>query len=144
MQEILRKFAKIFKIILKKIAKMQYFSTFFTKFNKPCVKCLRVWTKNAICRSFLRKFSKVFYRKWQNCIILTSFSKNASWGILSKFWKPWLKFNGKIEFFNFYFGKFLSKIEPSKITPFSYNFFGFVGISGIPPGYAPACTPIGG
>ena len=38
-----RKFAKKF---LKKIAKIHYFSKFFKRFNKPCVKFLRVWMKN--------------------------------------------------------------------------------------------------
>ena len=39
-------FSKILKNVLRKSRKMHYFSIFFKKFNKPCVKFLRVWTKN--------------------------------------------------------------------------------------------------
>ena len=38
---------------------MQYFSIFVKKFNKACVKFLRVWTKSSNCWEILRKFSKV-------------------------------------------------------------------------------------
>ena len=51
---------KIFKMFLKKIAKMHYFSILFTKFHKAIIPFLRVWTKNdASSKKFLRKFSKI-------------------------------------------------------------------------------------
>ena len=53
-------FRKFFKNFLRKLRKMHYFSKFFKKFNKPCVKFLRVWTKNANCWDLLRKFSNIF------------------------------------------------------------------------------------
>ena len=64
-------FRKLLKIFLWKLLKMHYFSIFFKKFNKPCVKFLRVWTKNEICR----KFSKVFLRTLRKSIILADFSQ---------------------------------------------------------------------
>ena len=56
-QKILRKFLTIF---LRKLLKMHYFSLVFSQFKKAWGNFLRVWTKNAICRKFLRKFSKSF------------------------------------------------------------------------------------
>ena len=44
--------------LFQKFSKMHYFSIFFTKFNKPCVKFLRVWTQNAIWGNFLETFQK--------------------------------------------------------------------------------------
>ena len=59
--------------MLRKLLKL-IFSIFFKKFNKPSIRFLRVWTKNATCRIFLRKFSE------ENCerIILAYFSKNLT------------------------------------------------------------------
>ena len=54
---------KIFKNFLKKFAKNAYFSIVFSQFNEATGQFLRVWTKNAICRKFLRTFSKIFLRK---------------------------------------------------------------------------------
>ena len=62
-QKIFKKFLKISKNFLKKIAKMHYLSIVYTQFNRAWVQFLRFWTKKAICRKFLRKFSKVFLRK---------------------------------------------------------------------------------
>ena len=56
-QKNLKNFQKNYKNFVKKIAKNGFPSIFFKKFNKPSIQFLRVWTKNAICRQFLRKFS---------------------------------------------------------------------------------------
>ena len=48
----LKKFQKNYKNFVKKIAKNGFLSIFFTKFNKPSIPFLRVWTKNAIGRKF--------------------------------------------------------------------------------------------
>ena len=42
---------------------MDFWAYFLKKFNKPSIQILRVWTKNAICRKFVRKFSKIFLWK---------------------------------------------------------------------------------
>ena len=49
-------FRKFWKKSLKEIAKNALFLHIFQKYNKPCVKLLRVWTKNANCWEILRKF----------------------------------------------------------------------------------------
>ena len=68
---------------LKKMAKMHYVSIFVKSFNKPRVKFLRVWRKNANC-----------------------------WEILENFENFWWKLYRKMEFFfYFYFGKFVTKIS---------------------------------
>ena len=52
-----------FESFLKQIAKKSISLAYFSKkFNKPCINFLRVWTKNANCWEFLRKFWN-FYRK---------------------------------------------------------------------------------
>ena len=48
-RKMLGNFEKTFNKFLRKIAKNALFSIFFKKFNKQCVKCLRVWTKNENC-----------------------------------------------------------------------------------------------
>ena len=50
-------FEKIFEKFLKKIAKNALFWHIFQELNKPWVNFSRVWTKNASCWKFLRKFS---------------------------------------------------------------------------------------
>ena len=87
----LRKFSKILKKFHQKLRKMNYFRTFFTKFKKPCVNFLRVWTKN------FRNFEKIFLRKLRKCVILAYFSNNLTNHALdilrnfSKFWEIFLK-----------------------------------------------------
>ena len=56
-------FRKFLKIFLRKMLKMHYFSIVFSQFNKARGQFLRVWTKNATCRKFLRKFWKNFLKK---------------------------------------------------------------------------------
>ena len=63
---------------------MPYFRTFFKRFNKPCVRFLRVWKKTANFRETLIKFSKVFLREFLNMLYFCIFFK--------KFNKPWVKF----------------------------------------------------
>ena len=46
------------KIFSRKLLKCIILA-FFTKFNKPSEKILRVWTKNAICRKFWENFRKL-------------------------------------------------------------------------------------
>ena len=113
------------------------------KFNKACVMFWRVWTKNTKCWEILRKFSKILIRHLWKCFILAYFSKDLTnpcvhfspFGqktqIVGKFWENfenfWWKFNWKLTFIRI-FGKFVTKKEPSEITPFFYNnFFGFGG-----------------
>ena len=75
-----KKISKNFqKIFLRKLLKMDYFSIIFSQLNKWWGQFLRVRTKNAICRNFLRKFSKIiksFFKKMRKCIILADFSQN--------------------------------------------------------------------
>ena len=42
------------------MAKNPLFLHIFKKFNKPCVKFLRVWTKNANCWDIFEKILKIF------------------------------------------------------------------------------------
>ena len=65
-------FFKKFQKILKNIKKI---SKIFKKINKPSIQFMRVWTKNAICRKFLRKFSQ---ENCEKCIILAYFSKELT------------------------------------------------------------------
>ena len=62
-QKITKNFSKNYKFFQQKQLKMDSFSIFCTKFNKPSIQFLRVWTKNAICCKFLRRFSKIVLRK---------------------------------------------------------------------------------
>ena len=100
-------------VLLRKLRKMHYFSIFFKKVNKPCVKTLRLWTKNANCWEIFEKNLKIF-------------DENS---------KEKLKY-----YFIFILENLLLKIEPSEITPFSTTFFRFRG--GISPISALA-TPLG-
>ena len=97
-----RKFSKVF---LRKMLKMPYFSIFFKKFNKPSIQFLRIWTKNAMCRKFVRKFSKIFRRKLRKmhyfrrfftkfkkpcvnfCAVWPKRNSWKFWEIFRKFWK---------------------------------------------------------
>ena len=58
---------------------MHYLSIVFSQFNNTCVNFFRVWTKNAICRKCLRKFSKIverFVKKIaKNALFFADFSK---------------------------------------------------------------------
>ena len=94
--ENLRKFSKNF---LRKFRKMNSFSIFFKRFNKPCVNFSRVWTKNTTCWKF-----------WEN------------------FENFWWEFYRKLIFI-FILENLLLKIEPSEITPFFYNIFSVSGDS---------------
>ena len=127
--EILIKLLKDFKKLLKKIAKLLYFSIFFTKSDKSCVYFFQVWMEMGLLE-ILRIFSKDSLRKLQKCNILANFPKDltnltnhplihCAFGrksqIVGKFWvyfeNVWWKFYRKIEFlFSFYFGKFVPKI----------------------------------
>ena len=120
---------------------------------------MSVWKKDTIYWKFwdyFRKFWKDFLRKWQKCIILAYFSKyltnhalifparGRKTQIVGKFWENfedfWWKFYRIIELFIYFLfsGKFVTKIEPSEITPFFYsNFFGFGGIP-----HFPLATPL--
>ena len=49
-------FSKSWKIFLKKIAKLHYFSLFFKSLFEPSVTLSRVWTKTQLVWIFLRKF----------------------------------------------------------------------------------------
>ena len=53
-----KNFRKFLKFFLRKLLKMYYFSISFSQVNKAGGQFLRVWTKNASCRNFLRKFWK--------------------------------------------------------------------------------------
>ena len=90
------------KICKKSNDKLQ----FLKKFNKQCDNFLRVWTKNTIYLKF-----------WENFEIC------------------WRKVYRKIEIFCFiiiFWENLLLKMEPSEITPFFCNFFGFGRISPFP------------
>ena len=50
------KFRKFLKIFLRKLLKMLYFNIFYKRFSKPCVKFLRVWTKNNLLKVCKKKF----------------------------------------------------------------------------------------
>ena len=100
------------KYFLRKLRKMQYFSIFFKKFNKPRVNFLRVWTKNAKCSANLRIFEENSIEKWNFLFVI---------------------------FIYFYFLEILLlKIEASEITSFFYN--NFFGSRGVPP--LPVATPL--
>ena len=114
LQEILRKFCKIF---LRKLQKMHYFSIFFKHFNKPRVQILRVKTKNAMCRKFLRKFSKISEENCEKCTILEYFSKEFNKPYVN-FLRDWTKNTIRWKFFR-KFSKFwenlLEKIEKNAL-----------------------------
>ena len=87
---------------------MHYYSIFLKIFNKPCVKPLGIWTKNANCWKIFRKLSKVFDENSQE----------------------------KLNFFIFILENMLVEIEPSEITPCSKTIFRFQGDLPCPPGYS--------
>ena len=58
---------------------MHYFSTFFKKANKPCVKFLRVWTKNPNCWEILKTCDEISIEKL-NFYFLKFVTKNSSFG----------------------------------------------------------------
>ena len=82
--------SETYKNFAKKIAKNGFLSIFFTKFHKPSIHFLRVWTKNAICSKFLRKFWKNFLRKLQRMHYLTYFSKELNKSFVN-FLRDWTK-----------------------------------------------------
>ena len=53
-------YGKFAKNLLKTFAKMHYFSLFFKKISKLCVKFLSVWTKNTIGLEIFEKILKIF------------------------------------------------------------------------------------
>ena len=72
---------------------MHYFRLVFSQFNQAWGQFLRVWTKNAISRKFLRKFWKIFksFRKKIAKIhycsrFFTKFKK-----LCVNFWRVWTK-----------------------------------------------------
>ena len=77
--EILRNFSKILKIFLQKIAKMHYFSRFFTQSKKICVDFFSAFGRK---RQFIGNFEKIV-ENFENpssenclkCIILAYLSK---------------------------------------------------------------------
>ena len=84
----MRKCSKFPKNFFKKLGEMHYFSILFKKFNKTCVSFLarlgeKHWVLD-ILRNLL-KFSNVFLRKLQRCIILLYFSKNLTKNALRLF-----------------------------------------------------------
>ena len=123
---------------------MHYFRIFFNKVNKPCVKFLRVWTKNANCWDILRKFSnifKTFLRKFLKMQYYSIFSKNltnralnfCTFGRKTKIVGKILKIfdENSIENLNFYFifilENLLLKIVFGNNTIFNNIFFGWGG-----------------
>ena len=132
------------------IAKMHYFSIFFSQINKACVNLLRVWTKKTIYWKFweiFRRFWKGFLRTLRKCIILADFSQHLRQPALvlggfddkrklvRNFEKILNFFDEnsieKLDFlflFLYFFENLLLKIEPPEKTPFFYNnLFGFAG-----------------
>ena len=67
--------SKIWKIFVKKSAKMHYFNQFFKKFKIPCVNLSRVWTKNTNCWENFENFWWTFNRKID---FLTNFGKDVA------------------------------------------------------------------
>ena len=87
MSKNLQKFFKKFQIIFRNILKfffrtflnIHYFSIGFSKCNNAPRDFLRVWTKSAICRKFMRKFSNIskrFHKKIAKMHYLRRFSQN--------------------------------------------------------------------
>ena len=122
------KFSKIWKNFLRKLQKINYFSIFFKKLNKPCVNFSRVWTKNTnyweILRNFLQ-FSKNFFRKFRKIhyfsIFFEKFNKpcvhfSRVWTANTNCWeflrnfrkisKNFLRKFRKIHYFSIFFVKF--------------------------------------
>ena len=60
MEKISKNVRKCLKVFLRKLLKIHYFRNVFSQFTNAWGQFLRVWTKNAICRKFLRKLSKIF------------------------------------------------------------------------------------
>ena len=54
---------------------MYFLRIFFKKFNKPSIQFLRVCTKNAICRKFLRNVFEIFLKKIAKNALFQHFSK---------------------------------------------------------------------
>ena len=133
--EILRKFLKILKYFLQKIAKNALFMHIF---QKKLTNHALIFCAFGLKRQFIGNFEKISenFEKFSSenckkCIILAYFSnKLTNYAfILCAFRRI-----RKIEFFIFlflffiFFENLLLKIELSEITPFFYNnFFGFVG-----------------
>ena len=73
-----KKISKIFRIFLqiflRKLLKIRYFSIIFSKFIMARCQFLRVWTKNAISKKTLSKFSEIF-RKIVKMHYISSFRK---------------------------------------------------------------------
>ena len=59
---------------------MHYFSIFLKRFNKQCVKYLRVWTKTANCWEILKVFDENSIEKWNVYFILENVTKNRAFG----------------------------------------------------------------
>ena len=82
-QKIFQKFSKKFRkfliIFLRKLLKMDYFSLVFSQLNKARGQFLRVWMKSAICRKFLRKFSKIFSKFPINWLFRPNAQKINAW-----------------------------------------------------------------
>ena len=55
-----KNFENLQKDFLRKLQKLHYFSLFFKKISKLCVKFLRVWTKNTIGWEIFEKILKFF------------------------------------------------------------------------------------
>ena len=57
-------FRKFLKFFLRKLLKIHYFSIGFSQVNNAGRQFLRVWTKKAICKKFMGKFSKISEQKF--------------------------------------------------------------------------------
>ena len=122
---------------------MHYFRIFFRKFNKPCVKFSRVWTKNKLMENF-EKFSKIFNFFLQkisknplfelifpryltnHALIFRAFGRKLPRDILDilrKIWKFLMKIQQKSCIFIYFWVKLLLKIEFSEIASFFYTTF---------------------
>ena len=140
----MRKCSKFPKNFFKKLGEMHYFSILFKKFNKTCVSFLarlgeKHWVLD-ILRNLL-KFSNVFLRKLQRCIILLYFSKNLTknalrlfefgrktqncWEILRNPANFWWNFYRKIEFLFLKICSWKNRAFGNNHI-FYNNFFGFL------------------
>ena len=99
---------------------MDYFSIIFSQLNKSWGQFSRVWTKNAICRNFLRNFrklSKVFKIIAKNALSQHNFQKFNK--LCVNFLREWTKNTNCLEIlrkFQKILKKFLKKIAKIVIS----------------------------
>ena len=104
-------FEKFFKMFLKKIAKMHCFSLFFQKFNKPCVKFLRAWSKNTIYWKFSKFITFAYFPNFltDHAFIFCAFGRKTqkvgNFGKIFKFSKKFIRKLRKRYYFSIFFKK---------------------------------------